>query len=474
MPKFKTETFTGKIVSTEGRLKLLSEKKGWLQKVEVWLLSEGVNRNNWDYQNLDEHRHLFAMTPILCAYVGDKIGDGHNFEMRYDPKTGTEVPDFRDASAERIVGLFEKESDVRIVYKDGKKWAVGTGTIFSWYNRQLVDKLKEVKELSVSIETLIDEMHMNGDVEVYTKYQILGTTILNEAVTPAVVGANIKALQEKGVGGIQELTMRVASYYEHLGTPKGSCNTNEPQTQKQKSSKGEKRTMKVMNLEDLKDKFQGYTVLAAKGQSVALMANNGRTFTYTFPEDIDTVIPEKIEEVVVNSVFGEGENAVEVPAEKFVGVLQAKLNAAESALKEKTEESAQQIADLIAKLNKMVEAESKRRKEAVKAAINAQMEENRKNAGVEIAENLCIDLLTDEAVAKYAGMEDGEGCFCGDKAACMEVDARCMEAVRKANKEKAQKAAANAAFSWRSIVEGEKETGANTGIISAVSNIIAD
>ena len=73
MPKFKTETFTGKIVSTEGRLKLLSEEKGWLQKVEVWLLSEGVNRNNWDYQNLDEHRHLFAMTPILCAYAGDKI-----------------------------------------------------------------------------------------------------------------------------------------------------------------------------------------------------------------------------------------------------------------------------------------------------------------------------------------------------------------------------------------------------------------
>ena len=73
--------------------------------------------------------------------------------------------------------------------------------------------------------------------------------------------------------------------------------------------------MKILNLDDIRDKFEGYTVLGCNGLSVALLSDEGRTFTYTFQENEDTVVPSRIEAVAVNSVFGEGDGAVTVSAE---------------------------------------------------------------------------------------------------------------------------------------------------------------
>lgn len=448
MSKFKTVNSTGKIVSFQGQLRLLAEKNGWLQRVEVRLLNEDINRNNWKYQNLDAHRHLFAKTPLLCAYVGDKVGDGHNFSMRKDEKEGKEVPDFTAPDAERIVGYFANDEDIRIEYIDGKKWIVGVGTIFSWYNRQLVEKLKERGELSVSIETLIDEMHYEGKTEVFTKYQILGTTILNEKVNPAVVGANIKTLQFKG--DIQEFTMRVASFDEQqLGLPK-----QEPQTQiKKNSKKGESRTMaKVRKVDDLRSMFPNHTVLGVNGQSVALLNEKGRCCSYTFlDEKENTVVPERIEEIAVNSVFGEGENAINISAEELVGSVQAQLNSTKTALDKATAENA----ELTAKINEMTDAERKRRRKVVEKAIKERLDENRKDCDADIDEHLCDDMLSDEWIGKYAEMEkDGE--FCGDSAAVTEVDARCMRKLKEVSKERAKARQNQFAFEKFADDEGEE------------------
>ena len=464
MSKFKTVSSNGKIVSFQGQLRLLEERNGWLQKVEVWLLNEDINRNNWKYVNLDEHRKLFAKTPLLCAYVGDKIADGHNFTMRKDEKTGKEFADFTDASAERIVGYFANDEDIRIEYRDGKKWIVGVGTIFSWYNRQLVDKLKERGELSVSIETLIDEMHYEGKTEVFTKYQILGTTILNEKVNPAVVGANIKTLQFKGDS--QELTMRVASFDEQqTGLPK-----EEPQTQKQNqnSKKGATRTMaKVRRLEDLRPMFPNYTVLGVKDQTVALLNEKGRCCSYTFlDENETTVAPERIAEVTVNSVFGEGENAIEISAEELVGSVQAQLNSTKSALDTATAENTK----LTEKINEMTEAEKKRRKKVVEKAIKERLDENRKDCGADIDEHLCDDMLAEDCIGKYAEMEkDGE--FCGDSAAVNEVDARCMRKIKEASK--AKNNAAQHKYVWEGGGTGDEGASQGSGN-TAIDNILAD
>lgn len=462
MSKFKTVNSTGKIVSFQGQLRLLAEKNGWLQRVEVRLLNSDLNRNGWIYQNLDEHRHLFAKTPLLCAYVGDKVGDGHNFSMRKDEKEGKEVPDFTAPDAERIVGYFANDEDIRIEYIDGKKWIVGVGTIFSWYNRQLVEKLKERGELSVSIETLIDEMRYEGKTEVFTKYQILGTTILNEKVNPAVVGANIKTLQFKG--DIQEFTMRVASFDEQqLGLP------NEPQTQKQNqnSKKGVTRTMaKVRKIDDLRSLFPNHTVLGVNGQSVALLNEKGRCCSYTFQENENTVVPERIEEVAVNSVFGEGENAINISAEELVGSVQAQLNSTKTALDKATAENA----ELTAKINAMTEAEYLRRKKVVERAIRETFDDNRRQYDGDIDEHFVDDLLTDECLSNYARMEDKDG-FCGENAARTEVDARCMRKLREVNK--ARQNTAKPKYAWELGGEGYEDK-PESGINTAIDNILKD
>ena len=452
MSKFKTVQTNGRIVAAEGQLRLLSEQSGWLQKVEVRLLNSELNRNGWIYTNLAEHRKLFARTPLLCAYVGDKIADGHNFTMRKDTQTGEEYADFTAANAERIVGYFAKDEDIRLETIDGKEWIVGVGTIFTWYNRQLVEKLKERGSLSVSIETLIDEMHKEGDVEIFTKYQILGTTILNEKVNPAVVGANIKTLQFRG--DIQEYTMRIASFDEQRsGLPK-----QEPQTQKNKKNqeKGEARTMaKVRKIDDLRSLFPAHTVLAVNGQSVALLNEKGHACVYTFRDNETTVVNEQIVEVAANSVFGEGDSAVVVSSDELVGAVQARLDATKTALDKATAENA----DLTAKINAMTEAEKKRREKLVRDAVNSELAENREcfKGEADIDEHLCDELLTDERVCKYAEMVDCDGNFCGDERARADVNDKCNKAVREAKKERQAKN--NSHFDWGTIVEGNPEAG---------------
>ena len=120
MSKFKTVSAGGKMVSATGTLRILSEVDGWRQKVELWLLNSDVNRNNWRYINLEKHKDLFAETPILVAYVGDQIGDGHNFEEVREAD-GSVTASFMASTAERIVGFFKSAADIRIEEKDGKK-----------------------------------------------------------------------------------------------------------------------------------------------------------------------------------------------------------------------------------------------------------------------------------------------------------------------------------------------------------------
>ena len=457
MQNFKViKTENSALHSVSGILKVLSETDGWKQKVELWLLNDITNNNDWRYERLEEHRHLFAETPILVAYVGNQIGDGHNFQEVRNPD-GSIKASFMSATAERIVGFFRSESDIRMEVKDGKKWVVGTGYIWKWYAQELVEKIKQqgLDGQPISIETLIDEMHKDGSTEVFTKYQILGTTILGDDVNPAVSGANIRALSEIGAKGLREMTIRVASEQQNKNNP-----------QNQNSKKENKIKMKVRNLDDLRSMFSGYTVLAVNGQNVALLSEKGRTCSYVFRDDEDTVVPERITEIAVNSVFGDSDDAVLVSADQLVGVMKAQLNAAQTALEQKTSE----CASLTAKVNAMEEAELARRKKVITDAIKSQLAENKAIYGEEIADNLCDDMLADAQIAEFATMEkDGE--FYGDECARERVDARCMRELRKAT-EKSAKQRANQ-FTWVDAANGiTKENNDDKSIDKAIENIL--
>lgn len=225
--------------------------------------------------------------------------------------------------------------------------------------------------------------------------------------------------------------------------------------------------MKILNLDDIRDKFEGYTVLGCNGLSVALLSDEGRTFTYTFQENEDTVVPSRIEAVAVNSVFGEGDGAVTVSAEQLIGTEKSQLNAAKAAL----EKEVQKNAELTAKLNKMEEQETARRKEAVKAAIKSRLADNKRDCGYDLPDTLCDSLMTDECIGKYAGMVDEHGAFCGEKQAMCDVDALCMDEIRKENKAKAEQKAKNNGFKWSNIRDDADESGASKGVMSSLARI---
>ncbi len=434
---------TNKFNSGLGVLKILAEKDGWKQKVELWLLNSEVNRNNWQYLNLEEHKHLFAETPILIAYKNGQLGDGHNFDEIELPN-GQVVASFMGDDSERVVGFFPTNAEIRIEEKDGKQWIVGVGWIWKWYAQELVAHLKKqgLEGMSISIETLIDEMYMNGTTEVFTKYQILGTTILHETVQPAVADARIRALSAFGLDKIRAETLRVASMYQE-------------QTNKNPQTKTNKEKQTIMNKNSLKDNFKGFKVVGIVGEKVALLScDKHEAHVSTAVKDNGEIVEGVKTAVNATVVFGEGEHEVRVALDSVVESFVAENNE----LKETLADKEKTIKALSEANEKMKAQETERRKEAVKTAINNRFTEIKSNSGVEFSDNECDDLKTDEKVNEFVAMEDKDGKFIGDKEAVKAVDARCMSKIIEANKVKANAQKKNYAWDMVDEKEGKKPT----------------
>lgn len=450
MAKFK-KSEGGKTYNTfTGKLKVLAKEDEFLYRVEVWLLNSEVNRNNWQYLNLDEHRKLFVDTPILVAYTGGKVGDGHNFRMKRDEK-GEAYASFTDANAERIVGWFKNDEDIRIEEKDGVRWIVGDGTIWSYYARELADLLTEqgAEGMDVSIETLVDNIRVENGVEVFEDYQILGTTILGQGVNPAVAGAHIRALSLED--DLKNFKLKVASYMETA----------------KETTKGTKRmAFNKVQLEELGKKFNGYKIVGASedGKHIALMSETDNCFYgYTF-EGEEEVNAENIKPVSLNAeaAFGEDEKV----ALDVIGVYVDEIkNLTARATDAETRADAAE-----AECKALKEKETKRRNKAVVAAINALMTAYNAEAEEAMDEKECADIVEDAENGAFAECENADGEFCGEEKACSLVKARIFDheqAIRN------KRAAANAAVhSW---LDGlRKNTNENSdsieGLLSRIKN----
>ena len=450
MPKFKKADGGQMFNSFTGKLRVLSKEDEFLYRVEVWLLNSEVNRNNWQYLNLDEHRKLFVDTPILVAYTGGKVGDGHNFRMKRD-ENGEEYASFTDANAERIVGWFKNDDDIRIEEKDGVRWIVGNGTIWAYYARELADMLTEqgAEGMDVSIETLVDSYEVKNGVEVFDKYQILGTTILGRGVSPAVAGAHIRAasLDED----LKNFKLRVASYME---------TANE-------SKKGKKRmAMNKTQLEALGQKFNGYKIVGTSedGKHIALLSETDNCFYgYVFNGE-DEVNAADIKPVSLNAEADFGEDT-KVPLDAagiYANEIEKLANRAANA------ESRADAAE--AECKALKEKETKRRNKAVVAAINALIAAYNADAEEAMDEKECADIVEDAEKGEFSDCDNAEGEFCGEEKACALVKARIFDHEQKIRE---KKNAANAAVhSWLDGLRKNNNEDSDTieGLLSRIKN----
>ena len=428
MATFK-KTEGGKTYNTfTGKLRVLSKEDEFLYRVEVWLLNSEVNRNNWQYLNLDEHRKLFVDTPILVAYPGGgKVGDGHNFRMRTDVN-GEQYASFTDPTAERIVGWFKNDADIRIEEKDGVRWIVGNGTIWAYYARELADMLTEqgAEGMDVSIETLVDSYEVKNGVEVFDKYQILGTTILGRGVSPAVAGAHIRAasLDED----LKNFKLRVASYME---TAKDS-----------KKGKMKRMAFNKVQLEALDKKFNGYSVVGTSedGKHIALLSDADNCFySYVFNGE-EEIVEANIKPLTLNAEADFGED-VKVALDA-VSVYASKIKA----LEEKAEDAEKRAEDAEKECEELKEKENSRRNKAVVAAIKALLAEYNADAEEAMDEKECADIVEDAEKGEFSDCDNAEGEFCGEEKACELVKARIFDHEKQI---RARKQAANAGVhSW--------------------------
>lgn len=447
-----------------GRLKVLEAVNRKLYRVEIWALNDRVNRNGWKYINLESHLPEFQDIPILTAYLrdGKVIGDGHNFDMRIDPKTGEHYASFTAPDAERIVGWIPKDASIRIEPEGDTKWVVVTGYLWTWYARELVEKIAgQGGGMEVSIETLVTKEHKENGYDVEESYSVLGITVLGDGVSPAVAGASIKSLAELR-SSMKDEILKAASY----------IGEKEPETQKPTNPKERKKITMIPTMRQLAEAgkaFEGYTCvgLSEDGMRVALLSADHAPFFYAFSEtDKGNVIPERIKAASAIVTFKADEMETEASLDTVMAPALNSLNAAEERVKALEAEKQ----SLTEKLEGMEKREKARRlqaaKDAAKAALdkfNANRDEDRKfNCDILDGLNSRID------AGEFTECEDKECNWVGDKMVANEVAVLCM--AEQAKQDAADKAKEKHFHTWN---QGAKNNAASQ-VLTMADKLRAD
>lgn len=423
-----------KQIKTPSRIKILRQMSPYKFEVEVRVMRNGVNENKWDFRNIEDYYGTFVGTPILIAYVKGSIGDGHNSETKIDFKTGERYQSYTSATAERPVGYISPyESDLHLVEEGGYTWLSAKGIIWSYYARELVEKIEKIGKMDVSAEINSIEEHVNNGITEITRWAGIGVTILGEHVAPAIPGSNIKkmaAYREQ----LNEMKRYVASLEARMGENEPQKNTDMTGV---KNNMSENKTLAKM----LAKKFPDFRVLSFNetGDRVCLMAKDDcEIFSYAFDEaDKGEVIAEKIKPVTLSVAVDFGGDTLTLSAEKIYDEIAGRNRTLASRLAEKEKEAA----ELNEKINKMIETERTRRINASKEAAKRQLAEINENRDEEDRiDESCINEVVEAAdKGEFADCESADGRWNGEEKACSAVRDIAMKKQIELDKEKLER-----------------------------------
>lgn len=418
-----TQSLDGMLRTLCGSLRVLQQINEYMYSVQLDLLDDRLNANNWRYLNLEHHRPLFRGIPILIAYVkgqgGTKIGDGHNMREKTG-RNGERYFSFTDPDSERIIGyLSEDDADIRIENRDGNKWIVGKGTIWAWYAREAVEKIAEQGRMDISIETLVTESRMEGKEELEEAYTPLGVTILGDNVPPAVRGAHIRPINAQD---FQALKVRAASCLQSPG--------NNNNRQKGVRKMGNKRMEKLRKL------FPDREVIAMSddGMTVALLnRENGELGAHRFAEGIEDVVRDVDALDVGDMIDIHLANGAKMEI-SYARVLGFQSEIA-SQLRSKLDAAVAEAEAAKERVKALESAERKRRVVAAKEAVKKEFEDINQmlaDAGEEEMDtSACNEIMDDIDNGVYTEMQNESGDWCGADRACADLKARSMDHMKR-------------------------------------------
>lgn len=433
-----------------GLLEVLDRDSDLNYNVRLRVMRSGLNRNDWDYRNIERFAETFKGTPILCAYPGNRIGDGHNFDEAL--WNGEIICDFTGPNAERIVGAIgEGENDVWTETGEDGTWIIANGKLWRFYNRQLCDHLAEQGRMEVSAETEVTEEHDENGISVFTAWRGLGVTILHETVAPAIPGASIQALKAMSSEKWNSLKLKVASYHPNTeggeGTPPKAEDHEPP-----KNNKGveKKLTLNKKQLAKLNERFAGYVLLQAKESEedksilVTMRNDSYESFSYRLASMDETIAPERIVPVPCTVSIGED---FAMNAEDYFAALSTRVEtlSAELSKAQKERDDAQ------ATIKAMTEKENTRRIKAMKEAAKAALEKF--NADRSAEEKVCEEdiscVMAEIDGGDYTECADKDGNFCGEEKVCQRVMSICAQKDIEFRAKNAEKK--NNQFAWDGI-----------------------
>lgn len=453
-----------------GELRVLQKLNEYEFGFEADILRDGpVQGGRWVFENLGEYYKTFAGRPVLVAYVGSRVGDGHNAREVRDPKTGEIYRSFLDPTAERIVGTISEEvSDLSLVEENGYTWLRVKGRLFTEYCRELVDTIVRTGRMAVSIEANVYDIREEEGVEHYDRWIALGLTILNPDVAPAVPGANIRALSDMEEE-FEAMKLRVASLVEESQT-----HNTEPQNDS--TRKGVEKTMifSKAQLKELQEKVGGdYRVLAASRKDgvtrVMLMRKSDFTFcSYEMGVGEENVYPERFTACSATIRMEAAESDEEICAEAGDVICEevASANCEKEALCAENTRLSAELEEAKNQLNAMRDFETKRRKTAAAdhaKNVLAQYNANRKD---KVSETVIASVIKDAEDGAYNARTDADGNWIGLSAVEKDVKALCADEQMKLDEKTAK--AEKGEFVWAKL--GNRNASLDDGSIAALIN----
>lgn len=437
-----------------GELRVLQKLNNYEFAFEADILRDGpVQGGRWVFNNIEENYKTFLGRPVLVAYVGRKIGDGHNSSEVTDFATGNSYRSFTGATAERIVGtISEDEGDLSIVEMDGHSWVRVRGRLWSYYAPELVDKIVRTGRMDVSIEADVYDIRTEDGREVYDNWEALGLTVLGDDVDPAVPGANIRALAEMQ-DEFESMKLRVAALVKE-----DEDSTTKPKTMNEKDV-SKHMIFTKQQIKALQERFEGYRVLAAIQKDgyirVMLLRAKDHTFCTVKLESENAEVNEDDVSVCGATVQMETEEGDNLCAEAG-DVICEEAECAEKeckALASERDALAEQVKELTSQLTAMREFEQKRRVQAAKDHATATLEKFNANRDEKVDVKVLESIVADADAGHYTNIMDAEGAWIGLSAVEKDVKALCADAVSEIDARLA--ASKRGKFVWEGMGSGK-------------------
>lgn len=450
-----------------GELRVLERLNEYEFEFEADILRTGpVQGGRWEFARLEENYKSFAGRPVLIAYIGRRVGDGHNAAERIDPETGERYRSFTDATAERIIGMISENLDDLTLYeRDGYTWLRVKGRIWTYYAKEAVEEIVRTGRMDVSIEAEVHDMREEDGREVYDSWIGLGLTILGAGVDPAVPGANIRALADMEEE-FKDMKLRVASLVKEVQNSTEDEEETKPQNNptKEKELKHRMRLSK-QQLREMQAKFADYTVLAAEqgenGVTVCLMSKDGQTAIYKMGSLDDVIVPERIVPVNAQVQFcADDEEAICVDACDMVEAA----NEAEKCAEDRAECAERELASAKETIKQMEATESARRLSAAKKTATDTLNAFNANREDKVSEDAIKELSAEIETGKFTACEDENHAWNGDKMVEEKVLSICASAVMEMDKANAN--SAKNAYIWEKLASGDVDDGSVEALLA--------